>query len=273
MADDVELDRETDSEPKPAPSGAAAGTANRFWQAIRPALDQASLNLRVWLPILSTPDMKGREIRYGAREHRAGLKWQIALPEQCWQCGKTEGLERRELSRSVRRFESPLSIISGTFGIAGALLVLWVVAPWGWPLKLAFLLVIVGAALLFVKSWKERVRMTIWTCPEHAEELTAPGISLGEDDLYVFVATESLAEAARAELKAARRRDLPDRPLSSGQASSGQVRPAKADKPAAGERAGNRAPSDDEPPPPSRPLPTRSELPPLKLAGDEEEKS
>ena len=263
MADDSELDRDADTEEKPSSSPGAAA-ANRYWQAMRPAVDQSLLNLRVWLPILATPDMKGREVRYGAREHRAGTKWQISLPEQCWQCGKTEGLQKREVSRSVRRFESPLSIISGTFGVALALFVLWV--AWGWGLSLALLLTIVGAVLLFVKSWKERVRMTIWTCPEHAAEFAPPEISPGEDDLHLFVATESLAQAARAEIKAARRRNLPERPV------SGDT-PENADKPAVRERPANRAPSPDEPPPPSRPQPTRTELPPLKLAGDEDEAS
>ena len=270
MADDAELDRDADTDRKSSPSD-AAGAANRYWQAVRPALDQSLLNLRVWLPVLRTPDMKGREIRYGAREHRAGLKWQIALPEQCWQCGKTEGLEKRELSRSVRRFESPLSIISGTFGVALALLVLWLSFGWVWPFRLAFLLAIVGALLLLVKSWKERVRMTFWSCAEHAEDPLTPQMSPGEDDLHVFVASESLAEAARAELKAARRRDLPDRPAA---ANSGQrTKPEKPQKPSVRDRADDRAPSEDEPPPPSRPLPTRTELPPLKLAGEEDEPS
>jgi hypothetical protein len=213
--------------------------------------------------------MKGCEIRYGAREHRTGLKWQIALPEQCWQCGATEGLERRELSRSVRRFESPLTIVSGTFGVAIALLVVWLVFGGAWLFRLSFVLALLGAALLFVKSWKERVRLTYWSCAQHADDALAPRMSPGEDDLYVFVASESLAAAARAELKAARRRDLPDRPAAAERAEKAE----KPEKPAARPRAENRAPSEDEPPPPSRPLPTRTELPPLKLAGDEDEPS
>lgn len=265
MADDIDSNRDADRQSKPSSPGAA----NRFWETMRPAVEQSALNLRVWLPMLRTPDMKGREIRYGAREHRAGLKWQIALPEQCWQCGKSEGLERRELSRSVRRFESPMTIISSTFGVAGALLIVWLVFGGAWTIRLAFLLAIVGAALLFVKSWKERVRLAFWTCAEHADDALAPQMSPGEDDLHVFVASEALAEAARAELKAARRRDLPDRP-----ASVSSSAPSKSEKPQnfnARDRAGDRAPSEDEPPPPSRPLPTRTELPPLKLAGEEDE--
>jgi hypothetical protein len=268
MADDIDSKRDADRESKPSSLG-SAGSANRFWETIRPTLEQSALNLRVWLPILRTPDMKGREIRYGAREHRAGLKWQIALPEQCWQCGKSEGLERRELSRSVRRFESPLTIISGTFGVACALVVVWLVFGGAWTFRLAFLLAIVGAALLFVKSWKERVRLAFWTCAEHADDALAPQMSPGEDDLHVFVASESLAEAARAELKAARRRDLPDRPA--GVSSGPSAKSDKLQKPSPRDRAGDRAPAEDEPPPPSRPLPTRTELPPLKLAGEEDE--
>lgn len=265
MADDPELDRDAATEDKPSSSPGAAA-ANRYWQAARPVLDQSLLNLRVWLPILATPDMKGREIRYGAREHRASTKWQIALPEQCWQCGKTEGLQKREVSRSVRRFDSPLSIISGTFGVSVVLLVFCILLRSPMLFNLAFLLAIVGGVLLFVKSWKERVRITLWTCPEHAAEFAPPEISPGEDDLHVFVATESLAEAARAEVKAARRRNLPERP-------AGADPTERADKPAVRERAANRAPSSDEPPPPSRTLPTRTELPPLKLAGEEDGES
>lgn len=268
MTDDVDLDRGADGASKPA-SSRAVGSGNRFWETIRPALEQSALNLRVWLPILRTPDMKGREIRYGAREHRTGLKWQIALPEQCWQCGKTEGLERRELSRSVRRFESPLTTISATFGVAGVLLVLWLVFGGAWLFRLAFLLAIVGAALLFIKSWKERVRLAFWSCAQHADDALAPQMSPGEDDLHVFVASDSLAEAARAELKAARRRELPDRPAAAS--SSPSSKSEKPQKPSVRDRAGDRAPSEDEPPPPSRPLPTRTELPPLKLAGEEDE--
>ena len=123
--------------------------------------------------------------------------------------------------------------------------------------------------LLFVKSWKERVRLAFWTCAEHADDALAPQMSPGEDDLHVFVASESLAEAARAELKAARRRDLPDRPA--GVSSGPSTKSDNPQKPSVRDRAGDRAPAEDEPPPPSRPLPTRTELPPLKLAGEEED--
>jgi hypothetical protein len=266
MVDDIDSDSDLQNRPGPKPANGAAG---RFAESFRPLLDQAVLNLRVWLPALNTPDMKGRQVKYRARENRTGLEWHIKLPEQCWQCGKTDSLAERDFKRSIQRFDSPLSIIFGSLGVAGMLLLPWLIfGSWKF-VGLAILPLIGGGVLLKVKSWPERVRLMIWTCPQHAAELSAPAMAIGEDDLYLFVASESLAEAARAELKAARRRDLPD-----ALAGSGQERPARAVNSSARERAGDVAPDMDPPPPlPTRSPPVRAELPPLKLAGDEDEPS
>ncbi len=246
-----DADETAQNEPQSAkPSGAG----DRAWQAVRPLVDQATLNLRVWIPALSTPDMKGRQVRYRARENRVGLKWQVALPQQCWQCGKTTGVEQRESSRSVRCFDNPVAIVSGAYGSAVVLLLLWAFLPWGLPLKLAILLAIGGSALLFIKSWKERVRIVIWTCPEHAADLPDCGCAVNEDELYLFVPSESLAETARAEQQAARRRE--QGPPASKAASDASAPPP---------------PSAAEPPSPSRSLGSRTELPPLKLDGEEDE--
>jgi len=258
----------------------------RFWQTLRPTLEQSALNLRVWLPVLSTPDMKGRQVKYRARENRVGLKWQLALPKQCWQCGKTDDLQRQETNRSVRCFDNAVAIISGSYGSALALLLVWVFAPWEWPLKLALLLAVGGSLLLFIKSWKERVRIIVWTCPDHAAELPPCSCAVNEDDLYLFVPSESLAEAAQAELQAARRRETGS-PVKKTEGES--LGPPPSDNQAAppGSMPGPRKelpplkldgdeaeaaapPSADTPPPSSTPSP-RTELPPLKLAGDEDE--
>jgi len=61
--------------------------------------------------------------------------------------------------------------------------------------------------LMALKSWRERVKLTFWTCPEHAEELAPPGLVSHEEDLYVYLPTEELAEKARADVIAARRRE------------------------------------------------------------------
>ena len=123
MSDDVDQNAETETHSTELP---IAGS--RIWQTLRPPLEQAALNLRVWLPVLSTPDMKGRQVKYRARESRVGLKWQLALPKQCWQCGKTDGLERRETNQSLRCFDNPVAIVSGSFGSALLLLLVWVFA-------------------------------------------------------------------------------------------------------------------------------------------------
>ena len=223
-----------------------------IWQKIRPLLEQSALNLRVWLPVLRTPDMKGRQVRYRARENRVGLKWNLALPRQCWQCAKTDGIEPRDTARTLRCFDNPVAIVSSTFGVAGALLLLWAFTSWGWPPKLAILLAIGGGVLLFIKSWQEKVRITIWTCGEHAADLPQCRAAVDEDELHLFVPNESLAETARAELQAARRRE----PTPSV---------------AAAEHGDPAPPPADAPPPPSRSPGSRTALPPLKLAGDEEE--
>ncbi|HVX64567.1 MAG TPA: hypothetical protein VHC19_28355 [Pirellulales bacterium] len=244
MSDDVDSNAETETRSANLPDA-----GSRIWQTLRPPLEQAALNLRVWLPVLSTPDMKGRQVKYRARESRVGLKWQLALPKQCWQCGKPDGLERRETNQSLRCFDNPVAIVSGSFGSALLLLLVWVFAPWEWPLKLALLLMIGGSVLLFIKSWKERVRIAIWTCAEHAAELPSCNFAVNEDELHLFVPSESLAETARTQLQAARRGET------------------AAPTPKAKSEASGSAPSNNQAAPSSAPAP-RTELPPLKLDGD-----
>jgi len=265
MPDDIDSAPVSQEQATPKPAGGAAGP---LWRSLRPLAKQSAVNLRVWLPILATPDMKERQVKYRARESRVGLKWQISLPERCWQCGKTEDIEQREFSRSIRRFDSPLNIIFGTLGIACMVLLPWLIfGSWKF-VGLAMLVAIGGGVLLWIKSWKERVRLTIWTCSPHAGELSKPEMACGEDDLYLFAASEALAEAARAELQAARRRDL-----AAGPANVAKASPAKASRSAAREASGDKAPAADALQPPPRPLSVRTELPPLKLAGDEDEPS
>ncbi len=278
MSDDVDQNAETETHSTELP---VAGS--RIWQTLRPPLEQAALNLRVWLPVLSTPDMKGRQVKYRARESRVGLKWQLALPKQCWQCGKTDGLERRETNQSLRCFDNPVAIVSGSFGSALLLLLVWVFAPWGWPLKLSLLLMIGGSVLLFIKSWKERVRIIIWTCPEHAAELPPCNFAVNEDELHLFVPSEPLAETARAQLQAARRGETAARTQRTKDEASGAVpsdnqgRPSSSPAPRTelpplkldGDAAETSA-SADIPPPPGSPPGGRAELPPLKLDGDDD---
>lgn len=255
-------ENETDPAPVAATKEPAAGApAASRRAAVGAWLDRALLNVRVWLPALRTPDLKARQIRYRSRESRNALTWNIALPRQCWQCAATDGLTSRKFSHEIRSFESPTNILGGTLGVAGLLLLFWTFIGGTWCLRLALLIAAGGLAWLWIKSWKERLRVTLWSCGEHLEELTQPEAVSYDEDLYLFAPSEQLAEVARAELIAARKREgkhQVDAP------------PPKASSPRAAAAADQSA---AEPEPTPRPIGVRAELPPLKLAGDEDEPS
>lgn len=252
-------DQDTEQTPAAATqeAPAAARSANRWAAALGPWLDRALLNLRVWLPALRTPDLKGRQVKYRARESRTAMTWNIGLPRQCWQCAATEGLTSRKFSHEIRSFESPTNILGGTWGAAALLLLLWIFFGGAWCLRLAFLIAAGGLVWLWIKSWQERVRITAWTCVEHLDEMPSPETVSYDEDLYLFAPSESLAEVARAELIAARKKE------------GKHLAERRPEKPAVSR---DRDPADGPAaPPPARPIVTRDELPPLKLAGDEEE--
>jgi hypothetical protein len=276
MADDLDDDEPLYVAPAEEPAELVAGAAPargalrakaaNTAQKARPWLEQAWLNVRVWLPALRPPAMKSRLVKYRAREQRSGMTWQIGLPQQCWQCGAVEGLTSKKFDNQVRTFKDPTNVLGLSLGFAAMLLVLWILSGWGWCWKGALLLSVGGGAWLWIKSWKERVRLTAWSCPAHLDELTAPRLVCHDDDVYFYAPSESLAETARAELAAARKKQ-------------GKYREAMEAEPAGDAPAGR--PTDESPPagrrkpreladPPVRVLPVRSELPPLKLAGEED---
>lgn len=224
--------------------------------------DRALLSLRVWVPALRTPAMKARQVKYRSSDARSGMTWKVGLPKQCYECGKTERLTLRKYSQEVRVLEAPTTIIGGTLG--GALLLLCMAIVFGaWVLFfLSMAVVVMGAAFQFIKSWSERVKVNIFSCPEHLEDLTAPQVVSYDDDLYVFLPHESLTEPARAELVESRKKGQKQRPP----LASDLTRHASANAPPP-----DSAPLESEAPPPSRTLGARTELPPLKLAGDDEE--
>ncbi|MGH7193255.1 MAG: hypothetical protein ACREJM_06930, partial [Candidatus Saccharimonadales bacterium] len=180
-----------DHETEPAPAvaaqqpPAAAQPANRWKAAIGPWLDRALLNLRVWLPALRTPDLKARQVRYRSRESRNALTWNVGLPRQCWQCAATAGLTSRKFSDEIRSFESPTNILGGTWGVAALLLLLWAFFGIAWCLKLGLLSAAGGLVWLWIKSWKERVRITVWSCAEHLDELSPPEAVSYDEALYL----------------------------------------------------------------------------------------
>jgi hypothetical protein len=236
------------------PSGPARPPKGLIPESVRPLLAQAKLNLKIWAPFLENTEERRRRVKYRASESRTGLKWTIALPRQCWQCQTTQDLACRDFSSQLRAFDSPTSILVGSLG--GALLLLLpTLLGWGGTWILALLCPLVGAGALWAKSWRERVRISMCTCSSHAADMRPPDLVIHEEQLYVYAPSLALAEAAHEELLANRRQEQ---------------RYSKS----AGERSAN-LPADqaDEPagPPPSMPLPRRTQLPPIKLAGDEED--
>jgi hypothetical protein len=224
--------------------------------AARPWLDRVLLNLRVWVPAFRTPNMKVRQVKYRSSDARSGMSWKVGLPQQCYACGATEGLTRQKFSQHIRVFESPTTILGGVLGGAALFLLFGVLFSWWSFLILGVLTLVLGSAYQFIKSWTERVTITIWSCPEHLEELTPPEVVSYDEDLYLYLPHESLAEPARAELIASRKKN--------------QKRPAPAPEQAE-PRQREPAPDDGGALPPSRPIAVRTELPPLKLAGEEDE--
>jgi hypothetical protein len=227
--------------------------------AARPWLDWALLNLRVWYPFFRTPNMKARQVKYRSSDARSGMSWRVGLPQQCYACGATEGLSREKFTQQVRVFEAPTTILGGTIGGAALFLFFGLVFFWFSFLILGVATLVLGSVFQFIKSWTERVTVTMWSCPEHLEEWTPPEIVVYDEDLYVYLPSESLSEAARAELIASRKKDQ-------------KLRPPLPSAPEPTEPR-ERVPAADtaDTPTPSRSIPVREELPPLKLAGEEED--
>lgn len=244
----------------------AAEAGRKGVSFLRPRVYQAWCNLRVWLPFFDTPNRRARQIRYSPSDCRTGLSWNLALPRQCCRCGVADGLTSREFHESVRVFDYPLHI-AGVAGLmaAGVLFLAFIAFSFGMYTTLLSLLLLVafigtvGGGLLYLKSWEEDVRLRLFACPEHAEELSPPDLVVTDNELTVVLPSESLAEAAQAELKQQRR----GKQRGAGE-SSASYRPAQ--------NAPGAAPAAIPVPPP--PLPKRpivEDLPPIKLAGDDED--
>jgi hypothetical protein len=203
--------------PEPEPADARPPVADdvdrpptwrqRLWQRARPGVGQAWLNMRVWMPFLINPFERKRLIRYTSREDRVGLSWKIGLPPQCWSCGQEEGLKRKRYSTDVRAFEFPIGVAAGTLL---ALLLVGIVA-WCLPHPLisailALLTLVLGATVFWLKSWREKVSVTVWSCPEHLDAVERPDLAIYDEELFLFLPSAELTKAALAQQKERRKR-------------------------------------------------------------------
>lgn len=245
----------------------AAEASRKGVSFLRPRVYQAWCNLRVWLPFFDTPNRRARQVRYSPSDCRTGLSWDVALPRQCCRCGATEGLTSREFQESIRVFDYPLHIagVAGLMAVGILFLAFLAFSFLSYTILLSLLLfvafiVAVAGGLLFLKSWEEDVRLRLFACPAHADELAPPDLVVNDNELTVVLPSESLAEAASAELKQQRR----GKQRATGD-SSAAYRPTSS-APGAPPAA---IPVRGAPPLPPRPI--VEDLPPIKLAGDDDD--
>jgi hypothetical protein len=244
------------------PDAASPNTANdRMLAQARPAWRQFLVNLKVWAPYFSNRVDRDRVVRFSAIDERVGLKWTAAMPKQCWSCGSEEPLATVEFKRTLRTYENPLAILAGTAGGAGIGLLLLVFAPGIFTFLLLVVIVAIGLMILRLKSWVEDVRLIFWSCPQHAHELEPPEMCIDDQQLCVFSPTLELAQAAREAIRAKRKRGL--KPYDEA-ASPREDEPAPART-----RRTPSLPAAPEPPSYERPQPV--ELPPIRLAGEEDD--
>lgn len=222
----------------------------------RPELNQMLRNVRVWLPFLANPVERSLLIRYPPDLDRVGLTWRVALPRLCWHCARAEQLLPRNYETTLRSFEYPMGIVIGTAAIA----LLGLMIALAWPvfgLLLFLFSLLIGGAVLWLKSWTEQVQVTLWTCPEHAGPMLPPGMAIDDQQLHLFLGHADVLQAAQEELLERRRSSAGRRALgATGASTPRSVAPPLVEAPTSVPRPN---------PVPSKP----ADMPPIKLADDE----
>jgi hypothetical protein len=173
----------------------------RLWRRWRPTLWQAWLNVRAWIPFLANPFERKRLVRYTAREKRRGLVWSVDLPAHCYHCGTGDDLSIRRVSRQVRSFEYPVAIVAGTLAAMLSIALLQLLLGLWLTLLIWAALAALGTAIFFLKSWRERVELVLWTCETDAPAFEPPDVVVHDEELYLYLPSVKLAKAAAAELK------------------------------------------------------------------------
>jgi hypothetical protein len=125
------------------------------------------------------------------------------------------------------------------------------------------MVIVIAAAVVMLKSWREDVRITMFSCREHQSTARCPDMAIDDQKLHVFLPTVELATAAASEIAAKRKDHARKRGMGGDESQSERSYAAAPPRPAP-----SPAPSD-EPIRLMRPEPV--DLPPIRLAGDEEE--
>lgn len=246
-------------------------------------LHQTAVNLRVWMPWLASKAWFSRLVRYTARENRSGQGWEIALPRQCWACGKKDDLTSSVDTKSVRSVEQPHGFVL-LIALGAFVALLGVVLFKLWILLAGIVIGALAGAALWLRSYPEQARLAMSACPEHAERPRFPDVVVYDNELHVFAATPELAKAAKIEQHEQRvtggrgevhtrdssRREASDRE-SPARDSSNRPATRPEDSSRGSGQPAPRVPKkerDDAPYEAPR-IPVRQELPPIKLDGDD----
>ncbi len=226
----------------PKQKAAEPSKFGKFFGTLR---QQIRFMLKVWIPFLANPHERNCLVRYGVRDARVGLEWQIDWPEQCWECGEVENLRRRHFSLEVRAYEKAVVIIGVTLATTLAFGLLTCVTGVGIALMLMTITMMVGAGIIITKSWNENVELGVFTCKEHAKR-ARPLMTIDDESLYILAPSSQIADAASADVADRRRRK--ERPIDrrSSTARSGGSSPSE--RPATGSQQAL-------PPPPDEPIP------------------
>ena len=245
-------------------SATAANAKARLETVVRPALAQLAVNMRIWAPFFSNPFHRSTLVRFSSEDDRVGLSWKVVLPRQCWQCGQKTGLAPMEYEQAIRAFDNPIAIVGGGLAAAfiGLILFLWM--PGISTFVVLALIVIAASGLLLLKSWQEVVRLTMFSCPVHVGEMRSPEMAIDDQKLHVFLPTPELAATTADEIAERRKHHARSRTMAAeGSASERSF--------AAVEPSPRSAPAPSEAPLPFTPRSEALDLPPIKLAGDEDE--
>lgn len=208
-----------DGEPAPRPP------RRRFGHFVRGWVRQAWLNVQIWIPFLLNPFERRRMLRLnehdrlGERPVRYDLDWTVELPQLCWKTAQTTGLVPCVFEKRLRSFERPLTILGAMFlGLMFVSSLSCLLGPWLTP-TLYGTIVLLGLIVLFIKSWRENILLTVWSRPEHADDLACPHMVVHNDHLYIHLPSTELARAAATAVRHAQAmyaQGLPDARSASG---------------------------------------------------------
>ncbi len=192
-------------EPHPRPR-----RRRRLGHFARSRVRQVWLNVQIWIPFLLNPFERRRLLRLNEHDRLSGhvvrydLDWTVELPRMCWKTGQAGDLVPCVFERRLRSFERPLAILGVMFlGLMFVSSFSCLLGPILTPI-LYGTIVVLALIVLLIKSWREKVHLTVWSLPEHADAVECPDMVVHNDHLYIHLPSTELTRAASAEVRQGR---------------------------------------------------------------------